>query len=352
MGMSILRPAALATALALAASGLATLPAQADTLTANTGTINSATFSASPPPPGAPGGVSPEVYYDAATGTYYLLTTGQPRSVQYTSRDGSTWAPTSVQLPDRGIDWSIVQEGPSSYRLYYAEMAPTAPGSAPQQPCTPGSKVLKYATSTDLQTWTPQPGTLLGDVGCGVPHVMKTSAGRYFLYFNKAVPQEGVWISTSGDGLTWSEPTGPINGDDQLVDPAPVELPDGTFVMVGSTRGNPMKGELQYLQLLASSDAVTWVKRTKPLYVPSGAGAFDPSIELVDGKLRVWFGYSPGGSYDAAAITDGVLTLGPGKSSTGAGVKAKAGKKCAKKGATSGTLVCTKVKGKLIWKRR
>lgn len=350
--MNIVRPAALTAALALAASGLAALPAQANTLTANTGTINSATFSASPPPPGAPTGVSPEAFYDAATGTYYLLTTAQPRSVQYTSRDGSTWTPTSTALPDRGMDWSIVQEGPSSYRLYFAEMAPMAPGSGPTPQCAPGSKVLKYATSTDLQTWTVQPGTLLDDVGCGVPHVMKTASGRYYLYFNKAVPQEGVWISTSADGLSWSSPTGPINGDDQLVDPAPLELPDGTFVMVASTRGNPMKGELQHLQLLASSDAMTWVKRTKPLYAPSGAGAFDPSIELVDGKLRVWFGYSPGGSYEAAAITDGVLTLGPGKSSTGAGTKAKAGQKCKKKGAKSGALVCTKVKGKLIWKKR
>lgn len=330
-------------AFALAATFVAAPSASADTFTASAATIAAASFNAAPPAADAPLGVSPEVFYDAPTGTYYLLTTSMP-ATQYTSKDGRSWTPTTTALP-MGVDWSIVQEGPASYRLYYAEIAPSPPGSGPAAPCTPGSKVLRYATSTDLVTWSTQPGVLLGDLGCGVPHVMKTRAGSYFLYFNKGEPVHGVYIARSTDGLTWSTPQGPINNDTGLVDPAPLELPDGTFVMVASSLGGP--GQYQHLQLLASSNAIDWVKRKSPLYAPSGAGAFDPSIELVNGQLRVWFGYSPGGRYDAARITDGVLRLGAPRQA-----KAKVGATCAKKGTTSGKLVCRKKGGSLVWARR
>lgn len=322
--------------------------ARADVLSATQTTIDAASFTASPPPAGAPAGVSPEAYYDAATRTYSLLTTSMPPT-QYSSPDGVTWSPTATKLP-QGIDWSIVQEGPSSYRLYYAEMKPSPPGAGPTPPCTPKTKQLRYATSSDLQTWTPQPGVLLDDVGCGVPHVMKTRAGQYFLYFNAINGVHGVNIATSSDGLSWSLRPGVINNDTQLVDPAPIEMPDGTFLMVASTTGGP--GQLQHLQLLASNDALTWVKRSTPLYKPTGAGAFDPSVELVDGQLRVWFGYSPGGSYDAAHITTGLLQLGASTAAPASTVKAKVGAKCAKKGAVSGKLTCKPVKGKLVWARR
>ena len=281
-------------------------PVVASQLTANQQTIDTATLDATVPPAlGAPRGVSPEVFFDKASSTYYLLTTSQP-STQYSSRDGVNWSPTLTRLP-AGVDWSIVEEGPSSYRLYYAEMKP-GPIGAPSEPCTPKSKVLKYATSPDLLTWTVQEAVLLDDLGCGVPHVMKTSAGKYFLYFNKVEGKHGVFIASSADGLTWSTPVGPLNGNQDLVDPAPLELPDGTFVMVASTTGH--EGGYQQLKLLASDNAVTWVQRKTTLLADDGGGVFDPSIELVDGKLHVWFGYSPAGSHDAATITHGLLTLG------------------------------------------
>ena len=278
----------------------------ASEMTANQETIDAASLVATvPPAPGAPTGVSPEVYFDEATGTYYLLTTAVPPT-QYSSPDGLTWTPMSTLLP-AGIDWSIVKEGPNSYRLYYAEMSPGA-GGAPPKPCAPKTKVLRYATSADLRTWTVQPGVLLDDVGCGVPHVMKTASGNYYLYFNKVEGKHGIFTSTSSDGLTWSSPVGPLNGNEDLVDPAPLQLPDGTFVMVASTTGG--KGGYQQLQLLASKDALTWVQRKTTLLADSGGGVFDPSIELVGGQLRVWFGYSPAGSHEAARITQGILTLG------------------------------------------
>jgi hypothetical protein len=112
-------------------------------------------FQITTPPASAPPGVSPEVVYDAATSTYYLITTNNPPS-QYRSSDGVNWTPVGNTLP-QGVDWSIVQEGPRSYRLYYAEMLSSGPGAAPAPPCTPGTKQLRYATSSDLVTWTPRP---------------------------------------------------------------------------------------------------------------------------------------------------------------------------------------------------
>lgn len=312
--------------------------------------INAARFETSPPSSSAPVGVSPEVYYDQATRTYSLLTTSQP-ATQYSSSDGVNWTPVGNTLP-RGIDWSIVQEGPGNYRLYFAEMTPSTPGAPPAPPRTPGTKQLRYATSSDLRTWTTQPGVLLSDVGCGVPHVMKTSKGQYYLYFNAKNPIHGVNIATSNDGLSWNVRPGIVANNTNLVDPAPIEMPNGTFLMIGSSTGGP--GKFQELQILSSPDALTWTQRSTPLYAPSGASALDPSIELIDGALKVWFGYAPGGDHNNSRIASGVMTLGTSTAATAATPtsKAKAGAKCIKKGARSGTLICATSKNGLVWKKR
>jgi len=312
------------------------LPIHADVLTATPASINGAVIRTSVPPGDAPPGVSPDVLYNPETATYYLLTTANP-PVQYTSTDGVNWTGTQVALP-QGFDWSIVREGPSSYRLYYSESVPGAPGQGPTPPCTPGSKRLRYATSTDMKTWVAQSQILLADVGCGVPHVMKTRDGRYFLYFNKREPVHGIYVGTSADGLSWTIRDGLLANDPDLVDPAPIELPDGTFLMVGSTTG---KGGYQELQLLSSTDGLTWTKRKTDLYSAPGASVLDPSIELIDGNLRVWFGYAPGGDHQNSRIAYGTISLG--------NVTAAKGKKCSVKGAISGALICKVVKGKSIW---
>lgn len=309
--------------------------------------IAKAGFDTAVPSPSAPTGVSPEVYFDSASGTYYLLTTAMPPT-QYRSTDGVSWTPVGNSLP-MGIDWSIVQEGPSSYRLYYAEMAPTAPGAQPAKPCAPGSKQLRYATSSDLITWTPQPGVLLPDVGCGVPHVMKTTDGRYFLYFNKQDTQHGVRVATSSDGLSWSERPGIIADTQDLVDPAPIQMPDGSFIMIASSMGGAQS--FQELQILSSTDAINWNLRPTKLYSAKGASVLDPSVELIDGKLRVWYGYAPGGDHNSSRIAVGTVTFdGTGYQPSAATItKKKPGDLCTKKGAKSGKLICIKHKGQLIW---
>ncbi len=315
--------------------------------------VNAARFETSPPSSSAPAGVSPEVFYDAPTGTYYLLTTSQP-SAEYRSTDGLSWTPVGNTLP-RGIDWSIVQEGPSSYRLYYAEMAPGAVG--PPVPCAPKSKQLRYATSSDLVNWTPQPPVLLDDVGCGVPHVMKTSAGRYFLYFNKMADNvHGVRVATSSDGLSWTERPGIVAKDQALVDPAPIQMPDGSFVMIGSTVGKG--GSAQELQILTSTDAITWTLNPKKLYSVAGVSVLDPSVELIDGKLRVWFGYAPGMNHANSRIAVGTILFDAptgNKATTTTSTtkpKPKLGAKCTRRGAQTSTLVCATGKNGLVWKKR
>lgn len=345
--MGITRPVLILTAAAAMALGSTLAPASAAPGAAD---ISKAGFQTSTPPASAPPGVSPEVFYDSASGTYYLLTTAMPPT-EYRSSDGVNWTPVGNQLP-MGVDWSIVQEGPNSYRLYYAEMAPTAPGAQPAKPCAPGSKQLRYATSSDLINWTAQPGVLLNDVGCGVPHVMKTRDGRYFLYFNKQDTQHGVRVATSSDGFSWSERPGIIANTQDLVDPAPIEMPDGTFIMIASSMGGPQSASgLQELQILGSTDAITWNLRPQKLYVAKGASVLDPSVELIDGKLRVWYGYAPNGDHNNSRIGVGTVTFdGSGYQPSASTVsKKKPGDPCTKKGAKSGKLVCFMNKGELIW---
>jgi hypothetical protein len=196
--------------------------------------------------------------------------------------------------------------GESSYRLYYATMMPGVAGTVK---CSQKKKSLYYATSTDLLNWTSQPGPIFDDVGCGVPHVMKKRDGKYLLYYNTITSMHGMHIASSDNGITWTSLPGVIANNQSLVDPAPLEMPDGTFLMVASTTGDPQRNELQELQILSSKDGITWTHRKSSLYAPTGYSVLDPALKLLDGKLRVWHGYTQGMDHDKSKIVNGVLTL-------------------------------------------
>jgi hypothetical protein len=249
-----------------------------------------------------------------------------------------------------GFDWSVVKMGPNNYRLYYSTINPNG---AQTVSCTKMRKEFRYATSTDLVRWTPQPSVLLDDIGCGVPHVLKKTDGSYLLYWNTITTKHGMHIATSPDGLTWTKLPGIIADDSDLVDPAPLQMPDGTFLMVASTTGS--RGQGQQLRILSSSDGITWSLRDKALYAPSGVSVLDPSLKLIGDQLRVWFGYAPGMDHNNSKIASGLLNLKAGtvatsSSSSSASDKIKPCKKVGSKmKAGSKVAVCTKVKGKLIW---
>lgn len=335
-------------AAALALTGMGTAEA-AGTLSATPTTIAGATLEVTVPTASSPKGVSPDVYYDDATGTYYLYTTNMPTGV-YTSTDGTNWSPVAGASMPQGFDWSVVRMGPSNYRLYYSSINPNQP---PTVSCTNMRKEFKYATSTDLVHWSPQPGLLLDDIGCGVPHVLKKADGSYLLYWNTITTKHGIHIATSPDGLTWTKLPGIIDDDPNLVDPAPLQMPDGTFLMVSSTSGGP--GQAQQLRIMSSTDGINWSVRQKALYAPSNISVLDPSLKLIGNQLRVWFGYAPGMDHNNSHIASGLLDLKAGtfEASTGSQASAATIKPCKKAGtkmkAGSKVAVCTKVKGKLIW---
>lgn len=342
---------------AVAAVGL-TLPSAmpahaADVLSATPANVAGATLDATPATPSSPPGVSPEVYYDESTGTYYLWTTHMPATM-YTSPDGTSWTPVAGASLPNGFDWSIVKLGPNDYRMYFSSINPNAASTVK---CSQQRKELRYATSTNLTTWTTSPTVLIDDVGCGVPHVLRKADGSYLLYWNTMAPEHGIYTATSPDGLTWTKRPGIVANDSELVDPAPLQMPDGTFLMVGSTTGGSTN---QQLRILSSPDGLSWTLRPEPLYAPKGVSVLDPALKLIGNQLRVWFGYAPGGNHADSRITSGLLTLAPGKVTTAKPSSASkvTTKSCSKAGAGAkrkyqgSTYVCSKVKGKLVWVRR
>lgn len=343
----ILLSATAVAALLLASAGA---PAHADgVLSATPTTIAGATLDAQPATSSSPPGVSPEVYYDDATGTYYLWTTNMP-TLMYSSKDGTAWTPIAGATLPNGFDWSIVRLGPNDYRMYFSSINPNAPSEVQ---CSKQRKELRYATSSNLTTWTTQPDVLLASVGCGVPHVLRKPDGTYLLYYNSMEPEHGIYIATSPDGLTWTKRPGIIANDSDLVDPAPLQMPDGTYLMIGSTTGG--QTDKQQLRILSSPDGLSWTLRTEPLFAPKGVSVLDPSLKLIGQQLRVWFGYAPGGDHANSRITSGLLTLKPGKVTAAPASSAKA-RTCKKAGAQQAhqgtTYVCRKVKGQLIWVKR
>lgn len=285
-------------------------PAVAAILSATPYTIAGASLGVTLATPASPLGVSPEVYYDDADGTYYLYPTS-PQPSAYTSTDGVGWTKAADAALPPGFDYSIVRMGPGSYRMYYAGVSASSP---PTVPCSRHKKQLFYATSGDLLHWTPQPGPVFDDVGCGVPVVITKPDGSFLLFYNTITSQHGIHIATSADGLAWTKRAGLVADTPDLVDPAPLAMPDGTFLMVSSNRGSG--GSLQQLEILSSPDGLAWTKRAAPLYSPKGARALDPVLKLVGGRLRVWFSYVMGSDDRQARISSAVLTLGPATPAT------------------------------------
>ena len=343
MGTSLRIQAAIAASIILIAGAA---PASATgTLSATPSTIAGATLASTVPTDASPLGVSPDVYVDETTGTFYLYTTSRPPKT-YTSRDGATWAEVSdAQLPP-GSDWSVVKMGPDDYRMYYSAIVPNA---TPTVRCASMKRGLYYATSTDLTHWKTQQGPILDDVGCGVPHVIRKPDSTFLLYYNTITTQHGIHIATSNDGLSWTKLPGLIANNPELVDPAPLIMPDGTFLMVSSTTGGG-KGP-QELQILSSANGIDWNLRSTDLLAIPGVSVLDPSLKLVNGQLRLWFGYAPDMNHDNSRIANGILTLG----SVPAAVVAKPGTSCVKAG-TKATfqgkpVICKKTKGTLVWVR-
>lgn len=252
--------------------------------------------------------VSPDVFYDAKTRTYFLFTTGMGIGV-YTSADGVSWtAVPGASTPAGPVsDPSVIELADGSYRMYYAYRSGTGPGS----PCS--GKELRYATSTDLVRWSDQPGSLLADLGCGVPNVVRAGSNDFRLYYVRggASVEHGTYLRTSSDGLVWTAAPALVTPKD-LVDPSVVAMPDGSWLMLTADfpAGKTPGPFFQKLYAGTSADGISWEFTTQtPLYTaPEGEGAFDPDMVLLpDGSLRAW--WSQGTSAETARIASGAVIV-------------------------------------------
>ena len=261
--------------------------------------------------------VSPDVFYDAPSATYYLSTTGPgtgappspggPSIGVSSSKDGTSWAEVPGASTPVGpyFDPSVVAMSDGTYRMYLVSKSGTAPGCSGKQ--------LKYATSTDLVRWTAQSPVLLDDLGCGVPNVVRASDSDYRLYYVRGGSgiEHGTYMATSPDGLTWTAREGMLTPKD-FVDPSVVKLDDGSWLMFtadfpASKSSGPF---FQKLYAGTSSDGFTWdFDAVTPLYNgPTGQGAFDPdAVVLPDGSIRAW--WAQGTSPETAVVASGAVTV-------------------------------------------
>ena len=265
--------------------------------------------------------VSPDVFYDEATSTYYLFTTGpgtggppspgSPSVGVFSSTDGTSWAAVPGASTPIGTyaDPSVIAMGDGTYRMYYAYRASmsTGPGSA----CS--GKQLRYATSPDLMRWTAQPGVLLEDLGCGVPNVVRASEGDYRLYYVRGGSgfAHGTYMATSPDGLAWT-PTDTLLTPTDMVDPSVVRLADGSWLMLTADfpAGKSSGPFFQKLYAGTSVDGIEWdFGGAVPLHAaPPSQGAFDPdAVVLPDGTIRAW--WAEGTSPDTARVAAGTVTI-------------------------------------------
>jgi len=253
--------------------------------------------------------VSPDVFYDEASATFYLFTTGMRIGV-HTSRDGQTWTEVSgARTPSPAFDPSVIAMPDGSYRMYYTFHSGSTPGS----PCS--GKQLRYATSTNLVDWTARSDVLLSDLGCGVPNVVRAGEADYRLYYVRGGEgvAHGTYMATSPDGLAWTPRAGILTPSD-MVDPSVAQLADGSWLMLtadfpASKSSGPF---FQKLYAATSSDGFTWdFGSAAPIYVaPTSQGAFDPdAVVLPDGSVRAW--WAQGTSPENAKVAAGTVTVAP-----------------------------------------
>lgn len=269
--------------------------------------------------------VSPDVFYDEASATFYLFTTGSgmggpptpgsPSIGIYSSSDGATWSAVPGTSTPSGpfSDPSVISMGDGTYRMYLTAKSGTAPGCRGKQ--------LRFATSPDLVRWTMQPGILVDDIGCGVPQVVATAGGYrlYYVSFGSVTPRKGecspdashgVYMRESVDGLTWGASSSRLAPTD-MVDPSVVQLRDGSWLMLTADFSQcPTPGFAQRLYAGTSPDGVTWdFGNADAVYAaPSPQGAFDPVVlAMPDGSVRAW--WAQGTSPENAKVAAGTVTI-------------------------------------------
>ena len=176
----------------------------------------------------------------------------------------ATSGATVVSLPD------------GRYRMYFSDL--------PRPGDPPGGHVIKSAVSVDQLVWTVEPGVLLG---AGAP-TLKESAehpfalanpnGSMTLYYGKygntgSANAEGVYQSTSSDGLTFQQETLAVFFGN---DPDALRLVDGTLMLYYG-RFDPLVGGTINAAQCPDPGAASAAPLTVTIIGTAGSGAFAPN---------------------------------------------------------------------------
>jgi len=185
-------------------------------------------------------------------------------------------------------DATIVNLTDGRVRMYYkGANGPGGPGQATHKIFSAVSRdglsfqregVRVDSEATDDRGW------------ASVPEAIRLKDGRVRIYYVSGNPaaRGGIMSALSPDGLAFTQEEGArVHG---LVDPAVIQLPQGTFLMfVASIEPRLPPYLARGIYMLSSEDGLSFENRTTVLEEPD---VFDPTVLQIDEKtLRVYFGY-------------------------------------------------------------
>ena len=167
-------------------------------------------------------------------------------------RNGLTFASFEDALTPPGADAAVVPIARGGWRMYFTQQR------------RPG-KVIGSAVSGDLLNWSVEPGVRL-ELGTsratGVPEAVALPDGRVRLYYvtSGGAGPERIDSAISTDGLTFTPESGDrLTGG--YVDPAVVQLANGSWLMVCSTSPSSR----QRLFVATSPDGLAWTVAKTPV---------------------------------------------------------------------------------------
>jgi hypothetical protein len=162
---------------------------------------------------------------------------------------------------------------------------------------------LYSAISTDGLKWTVEEGVRFQDEGDGkpgeiftsVPDIIRLNDGRLRMYYTRGATS-AITISDD-DGMTWTKEKN-LDLKRIAVDPDIVRLDDGTYKLFFTTFDSEWgKGE-QYVMSASSTDGINFIVDEGKRISPSSGNnmVVDPDVvKLPDGKYRMYYGETGNG---------------------------------------------------------
>jgi len=248
------------------------------------------------------GGIGP-VELVVGTTTYMYVGIGGTATV-LASTDGLAFTTVQATVDGgpliSGAWFSFVALPSGGYRMYFARLL--------------GS--LLSATSTDGLTWTSEPGTRVVLNSIAVPKVVALLGGGYRVYYTTSGGPTGIASETSSDGLNFTADDGlrlsPVPKNHEWGDPNVVV--NGSFYLMSATHVPADHVSYSSIWLSSSADGLTWTDPIPIISNPGGSPVDSSFVPLSNGAFRVYHGLflnAPAGPNTGNAqseILSGVLT--------------------------------------------